>query len=616
MRRTGDRANRSWPIIAAVLGACLLIFVVLPNPFRIPSNEPSAVAEFAPVPGKKEQSNRSGSFSATGFAEGGGFGALPPDAADGGPGSSRKPRKPKFQAGKDKPCYGKPPFQRQTEDPLSPPCVVWDGSDNGGATTQGVTRDEILVIFYNDAGIKGDMNTPYRAQDETGDQTDFNYRNLARTIKAQLRYHNSRYQTYGRTVHVISVPSTGGGAPFSTDQSRRGDANKIIDQYKPFAVVYLGDDAGPFWDVLAARKVAGFGINFNVPRAVYERNRPYMWSFIPDLETEIGYSASFICRKLVNRNARFAGDPALRSQKRVFGLIYETPLRTTDEGAAELKRQLKQQCGVTFGNREATYGTPSGGQVGQSHAEMKLAIARMKNEGVTTVICYCLPGLTAGVRDVMNGATAANYYPEWYWDSQSAMDRPIWMQRYAPKEQTGNFGVTYFWKVGAFKDQYHYRAYLEAEGQESVPNVRFNFTIYHLFQNLFSGVQGAGAFLDAGWAERGMFSFKVRNIDDASLPTGGYGPGGPSPYTFVDTGMGWWWDHTGTPPGGKPGEGCMRVINDGKRVYAGPAGEPGVVWPQGPHWRPGDDDITFDKNVDPCTEDNRKIDDTSEVGVP
>src|SRR5688572_12407961 len=40
-------------------------------------------------------------------------------------------------------CVGDPP--RQTEDPQSPPCVAaWSG-DNGGATWQGVTRDEIVV---------------------------------------------------------------------------------------------------------------------------------------------------------------------------------------------------------------------------------------------------------------------------------------------------------------------------------------------------------------------------------------------------------------------------------------------------------------------------------------
>ena len=49
-------------------------------------------------------------------------------------------------------CVGKPP--RQTEDPLAPPCVASFAGDNFGVTYQGVTKDEISVLFYFDGFIK------------------------------------------------------------------------------------------------------------------------------------------------------------------------------------------------------------------------------------------------------------------------------------------------------------------------------------------------------------------------------------------------------------------------------------------------------------------------------
>src|SRR5438270_4484283 len=42
-----------------------------------------------------------------------------------------------------RPCVGDPP--RQIEDPQAPPCVNYWKGDNGGATSYGVTRDEIRI---------------------------------------------------------------------------------------------------------------------------------------------------------------------------------------------------------------------------------------------------------------------------------------------------------------------------------------------------------------------------------------------------------------------------------------------------------------------------------------
>src|SRR5205807_1613108 len=63
---------------------------------------------------------------------------------------------PAIKTPSTKGCVGKPP--RQTEDPLAPPCVASFSGDNFGATYQGVSKDEISVLFYFD-GFINDIGT-------------------------------------------------------------------------------------------------------------------------------------------------------------------------------------------------------------------------------------------------------------------------------------------------------------------------------------------------------------------------------------------------------------------------------------------------------------------------
>jgi hypothetical protein len=234
-------------------------------------------------------------------------------------------------------------------------------------------------------------------------------------------------------------------------------------------------------------------------------------------------------------------------------------------------------------------------------------MSKYKRDNITTVVCYCLPVTNEGTVTTMhNQANSIGYLPEWYWDHASAMDRPIWDQTFASPSQKG-IGVSYLWRSPSFHQQYHYQAYQQEE-PGTTPNVRFNFNIYHLFLNLFQGVQAAGPHLTPESVERGMFTFHFMNRRNAYLPVGGYGPYQQSnpdlgiikpsqavaPYTFVDTAMGWWYDPKGTPPGGRSGEGCIRVMNQGLRYFAG-------EWPLG--------DNILGLSSDPCTQDTRKLED-------
>ena len=110
-------SQRNWPPIVAAIAGAVLVFLVLPNPLNVPQQNPSSSAEYAPVPGKQQEAAsanfaQTNSASSAGIGAGGeGIGALP---------GVPPPPLPEFKP-RQKNCVGNPP--RQTEDPLSPPCV-------------------------------------------------------------------------------------------------------------------------------------------------------------------------------------------------------------------------------------------------------------------------------------------------------------------------------------------------------------------------------------------------------------------------------------------------------------------------------------------------------------
>lgn len=576
-----------WPPVVAVVIGFLMVFVALPNPLKIPNQNPGATAELAPVPGN-EESTQTGNFGETGLATSDTLGS---DAAA----PQLPPLPPGQEVPVDKECVGDPP--RQTEDPLSPPCVPYFSGKNGGATWQGVTGEQITVVFYNDLGVEADLNQPYKAEDDAEGQTDFQTVNLVRTMKAHLRYFQSKFQTYGRLVRAVATSGSVG----SDAGTRRRHALRDAFKYKPFAVIYLGNNAGNYFAQMAEFEIPSFGLNEDVGTEFYDQHAPYIWSFYPDQLTETAWSASFICRRLLGRGegdrsgtlpAKYPPDPNLKGKPRKIGFIYQQASQRgpeLEQMAELLMAELKRQCGYEF---DEVY--PFKGAAGAGGRDSPLIMSRFKQEHITTVICYCVPvpnELT--VQTMFRAASAASYFPEWYWDHMSRMDKPIWQQTYGGGREHFSFGTSYYWRQPAFRAQQHYKAYQEATKDGSTPNVRWNFNVYYLYLNLFTAIQAAGAEkLTPETVERGMFTFRFLRPSYPWLPTGEYGPGGPSPYTFVDTGQAWWWDPTGKPPGGKDGEGCKRVIEDGARYYAG-------TWPIG--------DAGLNEADAPCSEDQQRI---------
>lgn len=591
------------PIFGLGLTA-VLVFLVLPNPLRVPQNNPAAQAEYAPVPGEQDDATNA-NFGETGQATSGGIGAgglgqggpldPPPDPGDLDPPPPRQ-----------KTCYGEYPKLTQTPDPLSPPCVAYFDGDNGGTTYQGVTKDTITVVLYNDLSVKGDMTTPWNiSQEDPSHEASVNGQQtyLVRTIKAMYNYFQNKYQTYNRRVHLIAVPSKSGIT--SECSERTADAAVIQRDHKPFAVVHFGDGGQCFLNEMGKYNVPGFGLNSDVPRDQFLVEEGLVWGFFPDQETMSAWSASFICRKLEGRKARFAGEARLRNLERKFALIYpETSQRGPESAqlAGKLVKDLRARCNMKpDANGNSNFIIKTYKESGNTQANSIMIDLYRKD--VTTIICYCVPvGTEYTVTTMQSAATGLNFFPEWYWDHTSRMFRAMWNREYGNKAHA-SFGTSYHWRNDRYENQSWYKAFKEVD-PSGTPNMRFGFDIYHLFLNLYQGIQGGGPMLNPDSIKRGMFTFKYVEKGDFFRPYGGYGSdhvNAVSTYTFIDTGFAWWWDPTGTPPGETQPNGCLRAVRQGMRFHDG-------TWPE------GDDDLFLPENGggnkelrSPCFQDDTKL---------
>jgi hypothetical protein len=589
---TTSSTQRNWPPIVAALAGAVLIFLVLPNPLNVPQQNPSSSAEYAPVPGKQQEAAtanfaQTNTASSAGIGAGGeGVGALP---------GVPPPSLPEFKP-RQKSCVGNPP--RQTEDPLSPPCVPFFEGNNGGATWPGVTKDEIKIVLYNDRCCDGDMTTPYKPSDEEQSNSIYPHevQNLVRTVKAQLRFFQSRYQTYDRTVRVIAQMSSGNlGASCA---SRQSDAAAAWREHKPFGVVYMNEgNRVCYMDEMRKHGVANFGTGFALTLSEYEQRAPLVWGFFPGNEVRAAQGASMMCRSLKDQTAKFAGDPAYHDLTRSFGFIRpEGDLRGPElrDSAALLDKELKAQCGWEWGDVKR-YDTTT--QEGAGSKEAANIMSDFKRKTITTVVCYCISVPTENTIPTMQKtASSFTYFPEWFWPC--CLQTAAGNQAFGAAEQV-SFGLSSTdWRQPALREQFHFQAYLREE-PGTQPNVFWNSTIYYLFLNLFQAIQAAGPELNPDTVQQGMYTFNWLDRSNPFVPTGGYGPYGPKAvanYNFIDTAMAWWWDPAGTPPGGKRNEGCQRVPLQGQRFYAG-------EWPT--------NDRYLFREEDPCTEDDSKIADPS-----
>ena len=568
VQRRQPPAKNYPPLVLASLMVVALL-AVMPSALNIPQSTPSETLEYAPVPPEDQDQPppASGNFSSLGLGSSSGFSAGGNSDA-GLPGGGGEVGGRAVKTAGTKRCVGSPP--RQTEDPLSPPCVSYFDGDNGGATYQGVTAEEIRVLIIvppnnSNGGWKGAGESPpigkYYDLAEPAKDDDHSF---TRYLRAWQRYFNERYQTYGRFAHFWAFYIGGATSP----EQRRAEAIDNYNKVKPFAVVspqavsYIAD----YNNVLASKGVLTFSSQFGTRAESFRRYPGLIWGFLPTLDQHARSYAAFICKKVAPHPVEFSGNDGENGRPRKYGLIYsEAAVEAFAKDFVELVKPMIAECGVEFAavrtHPESGTAYDASQQAAGYGAE---AMAHFRDQGVTTILWMF------GYETTFSRAAAAiNYRPEWIlvgdgfwvegnWNGQD-QEQSVW--RHAAQ-------FTLMTKMGPLGESAPCRdAYLQVDPE--IPRTGFDFTFACLFydelRQLFTGIQVAGSRLNVQSMDKGYHAIPAIRSKDPSVPACYYAPGD---YTCVKDGTIFYFDPDYQDENSLNTPGCWRLLDGGQRYTA------------------------------------------------
>lgn len=449
--------------------------------------------------------------------------------------------------------------------PLNPrqPCFAKFTGDNGGATTTGVTDDEIRVVAY--------LNSP------NDPILSFIYGQLGMTAPpdaAEEAYQQfneilgTYYELYGRKVKIIPYTATGS---ITDAVSSVADAETIARDIKPFAVLGGPQLSAAFGDTLAANKVLCIGCAENQTNEFYESRAPYSWTVQKSLDENFTMVGEYLVKRLNGRNAEFAGDKTMHSKKRVFAFIHA---QAAEDNAAADKLfvdKLAEQ-GVEFASVQ-TYANPL-----TLNVDGRAIIAKLKQLGVTTVVVATDPIAPQALTKV---ATAQDYFPEWVGSGQTLVDSTVFARTYDQEQWAHFFGPTNLFprvKSGAGAPIYLFKWFF---GEDPAAGAAALLSVPNL-QVLYAALQGIGPNVTPEAFQTILFSAPILPSSSIApqISFGNRGFFAAPDFAVLDDQTEFWWDPDteGPAESGTVGKGVYRYVDGGKRFLPGkwPEGQPKV----------------------------------------
>jgi hypothetical protein len=303
----------------------------------------------------------------------------------------------------------------------APPCVQGVPgaafANNGGATWQGVTKDTIEIVQYvPDYGAA--VNTILKAQ---GLYYDANQ--TAVVDAAFAKFINSRYQLYGRKIHVDTFQGKCATVPPDL-KCLIPEMNEMVDKFHPYAVVFSTTVCSACFAELARRKVittggSGFSDEF------HNANAPYNYDVSMSSTMMAEQFAEFWCKQMTSkgntgRTAIFAGTQNaaqnFRNKPRVLGVVSTNDPDNENTVKKVLYPALKRGCGEEVGTHEYFYAQ----DISRAQQQSQAGTAAMNDSNpATSVVCLCDP---VAPQFSYSAAAQNNYWPESLLATNQAMD--------------------------------------------------------------------------------------------------------------------------------------------------------------------------------------------------
>ena len=507
VRRYLARVARRYVPAAVLLGTLLLTVALVPTVSR--SGPPGGTGNAAA--GGAAQPAGGGSGTAGGGA--GALGATPGSGADtgavlgGGPGASTAAAGAGTGPGPGVPAAAAPgaagvtrtgiscaPGVRQfTWSRYAPICVPAFHGNNGGATGQGVTATTITLVY------RLPNSAQQQAIDALAGAANISDPAYASDLQSYINFFNTQFELYGRK--VVLKTYNGQGDYINEDQGQdlaaaQADAVTAREMGAFGDVTFLLESSQAYEQDLAAQRVVSFSAVAE-PHSWFQRYAPYEFSVQgPEGTVGITESAAVVCRRLAGMHAIFSGNPGDTVRNRVFGGIYpENPEYTAEVN--QYRQDVASQCGLTV-RPVVAYSI----NIAEYETQAAQAVAQMRAEGVTTMLCACDPIFPILLTSAQQ---QQGYYPEIFTASfgdpvSRDYNQTAWSHAAAGGVQFPPLTGTEAYK--AFQLGYPGRHPAEWPGT-SPP---YFYDPYYTLLQVFDALQAAGPDLNATTFERGMFS--------------------------------------------------------------------------------------------------------------
>ena len=205
----------------------------------------------------------------------------------------------------------------------------------------------------------------------------------------------------------------------------------------------------------------------------------------------------YVKKRLAGQPAKFAGDPALTTQARVFGTVYEASNAAPAAAHADDLKKKFDAAGIPLATQVA-YTLPTVQQ------DATTVISRLKSAGVTSVILETDP---IAPKTFTEEATRQNYFPEWVIGPSALVDTNAFGRVYDQKQWAHAFGIS---ALGARIDPKisdPYSLYRWFTGQEP-PAIIEATVIWPDVAFFYAALQAAGPNLNRDTFREGLFSLK------------------------------------------------------------------------------------------------------------
>lgn len=465
-------------------------------------------------------------------------------------------------------CVGEP--ARQTEDPMSPPCVAyWDGEDNGGATASGVTDTQINIVMPG--GIS----------------------QIVKGIGGLINHFNERYEFYGRQLNVQFLETEEFLSQLNPSQYATY-AEEIDTEMDAFAVMSPSDSAmgtaTELYDMLAQRGIISVDVGAGTRSAAQlnaSTNSLYQWSFYMPDDVLQQHFTEWACSNLVGQPAVHASDD-LKDTERTFGVIVQRNAVGTSFDPSVLLAGLEACEANIVGPEELTF------EFGASEIPgAETVLAKLRSEGATSLVCVCGNHF---IGRMMIANEELGWHPEWVSTGIGAQASDANLAPFWPPAQLAHFfGLAPATKINPFPDQPWFVAAREGDptitpafGKDQQSN--WGRSVEQMYLSLLilaAGIQGAGPNLTPE-----TFAAALQNTQFPNPGAGGppiYQPRvgfGVGDHAFMDDATLVYWDPT-VRPYDDPQLGTYCYVNNGTRYTLGsyPADTVSKFYPEG---RPDD----------------------------